>query len=318
MTNPTVLVTGARGFIGQSLVQRLVNENTHCRVLTRDKKNGVAYAADRLIDTWQGDLTQLNTLEGIASGIHTVYHLAGEISDGALYDRVNRQGTSNLLTVCGRAEVRKFVYLSSVGVMGGRATAETLDEDSPAQPGNDYEVSKFSGEQLALGFRDSATMSVSVLRPSIVYGEGYRNHGDSFLAWLKLIASRRYRSLGHGYISSYVYVGDVVAACMKLADASQVDSGVYIVNEPIELDAFVGEIASIMQIPIPKTLPEPVRAFTESLLRRTGRFASLYNRSVFSMEKLATKGFVLPFGYRVGLRRTISWYQEKGMLNVRQ
>jgi nucleoside-diphosphate-sugar epimerase len=310
---PNVLVTGARGFIGKKLVEKLVREGKNLRVLTRGEQNAFDEISEQ-IDVWRGDLTKPSTLSGIAEGIHTVYHLAGEIRDPRRFDLVNRQGTKYLLKQCQSARVRRFLYLSSVGVMGSKGESGVLDESDSTKPQNGYEISKCVGEKLTLSVHNPSGMWTMAVRPTIVYGEGRNPNHDSFLSWIRLIKSGRFMQLGRDYISSYVYVGDVAAACLTVAEDFRTGGQVYIINEPIPLPIFIAYISAFLNVPEPKMFPKPIGRLAEGILRKTGRFASLYNRTTYSMDKLSDLGFILPYGYRKGLRRTINWYREMGLL----
>lgn len=311
--SPNVLVTGARGFIGKKLVIQLVRDGKKVRVLTRGKQNVFGEISGQ-IDVWRGDLTKPSTLSGIAEGIHTVYHLAGEIRDPRRFDIVNRQGTEHLLKQCQSAKVRRFLYLSSVGVMGAKGESGVLDESDSTKPQNGYEISKCAGEKLTLSVHNPKGMQTMAVRPTIVYGEGRNPNHDSFLSWVRLIKSGRFMQLGEEYISSYIYVGDVVAACLSVAEDTRTGGEAYIVNEPIPLPTLIAGISVILDVPEPKMLPRPIGRVAEGVLRKMGRFASLYNRTTYSMDKLSDLGFILPYGYRKGLRRTINWYQEMNLL----
>ena len=312
-SQPTVLVTGAQGFVGRVVVQGLLNNGQHVRILTRPQSN-VSNDLEGQVEIWKGDLTSPDTLAGLVENVDTVYHLAGEIHDSSRFDVVNRQGTAHLLAECKGGGVRRFLYLSSVGIIGARGEDAVLDETSPASPGNLYEVSKFAGEQAALSSHDPKGMQVMVLRPSIVFGEGRLPGNDSFLNWMKAIKAGRFLQLGESYISSYVYVGDVAEACLAIMSDDRSGGEVYIINEPIPLSAFIAEAASALKTSVPHALPTPVGLLVEKALRKTRRFASLYNRTVYPMDKLTDLGFTLPFGYRHGISRTIEWYKEKGLL----
>lgn len=268
------------------------------------------------VECLTGDLRQAASLSGIADGIDTVYHLAGEIRDTRLFDAVNCLGTENLLEICRIAGVRRFVYLSSVGVMGAVGTKGRVDEGTVARPGNAYEVSKYAGEQAALRAHQDDGMQVSILRPSIVFGEGKSRSSDSFLSWMRAVQAHRALSLGSDYVSSYVYVGDVIAACLMVATQPEASGQVYIVNEPVLLSAFVSEMARVLDARSPFLLPRPLGLLLAMLLRHLGRFGSLYNRTVYSMDKLSGLGFVLPYGYRDGLRHTADWYRDNGLLHT--
>jgi nucleoside-diphosphate-sugar epimerase len=157
-------------------------------------------------------------------------------------------------------------------------------------------------------------MQVSIVRPSIVFGEDQNPKMDSFLSWVRMVNKGHFVLLGGDYISSYAYVGDVVAACLTVANHSQTGGQVYIVKEPAPLTKFVNEMATILRVRKPRILPPPVGAIVAKLLKLSGRFGSLYNRTLFSMDKLSDLGFKLPYGYKEGLARTIARYREEGML----
>lgn len=310
----SILVTGASGFVGRALVEEIVGKGDRIRVLVRRPQEWMHSGSWNAIELWQGDLTQPATLEGIARGIRTVYHLGSEIRDQKSFDAVNRQGTQHLLEQCRAGEVKRFVYVSSVGVMGAAGQEVSLDESALCRPRNEYEASKLAGEQLALGHDDPGGMRVCVLRPSIIYGEGKVHGRDSFLNWLRLIKKRAFVLLGSDYVSSFVYVGDVTGACMALGNDIQAGGEAYIVNVPLPLQSFVAQVCALLNVREPFILPGFAGSLVAAFLNRIGKFASLYNRTTYSMDKLLQAGFQLPYTHTLGLLRTIRWYTQRGML----
>jgi nucleoside-diphosphate-sugar epimerase len=305
----SVLVTGATGFVGRRLVCDLLNKSTDVRIL----KQGPLPIPEEWTaktDILEGDLTQPDSLRGIAEGIHTVFHLAGEIRDSRKFDSVNRIGTDNLLKVCQTEGVRKFLCLSSVGVMGTAGKRGIVDERWPAKPGNAYEKSKYGGERVALGYHREGGLDVIVLRPSIIYGEGKAPAGDHFLSWVRSVESGYFMLLGEKFVNSYVYVGDVTAAAMMLADHPKSGGEIFIINEPILLREFINEMTSKLGRKRVRSLPPGIGQICQGTLKLSGRFGSLYNQTQYSMRKLEELGFRLPYGYREGLRRTLSWYKQ--------
>ena len=307
MIEGRVLVTGATGFVGRRLVQDLLDHGAGVRILN--------YGPLPIPDTWRnrveirdGDLTSPRSLDGLAAGIQTVFHLAGEIRRPDLFDAVNRRGTENLLEACQAEGVKRFLYMSSVGVMGAGPRAGIVDEQSPETPRNAYEKSKLGGERIALSYHTKGGVSVTVLRPSIIYGEGKDPAGDGFFSLLRSIRSGRFVLFGEKFISSYVYVGDVVAAALLLANHPRAGGEEFIVNEPVPLRDFIDEISANFGRGKVRALPTPLGALCARMISLTGRFGSLYNQTSFSMAKLRNIGFTPPFGYREGLKRTISAY----------
>jgi nucleoside-diphosphate-sugar epimerase len=303
-----VLVTGATGFVGRRLVHDLLDKAVKVRIL----RQGPLPIPERWTsetDIRDGDLTRPASLTGIAEGIHTVFDLAGEIRRPALFNAVNYIGTGNLLEASRKAGVKRFLYMSSVGVIGAMGDPITVDENTTPTPRNLYEKSKYAGERLALSYHDEQGMIVSVLRPSIIYGEGKGPSNDSFYSWLNSIRSGRFFLLGEDYISSYVYVGDVAAAAAMIISSPNTGGHVFNINEPILLRTFVNEIAKLLGVNKVPALPSGIGYLVAKAFKLFGRFGSLYNRTNYSMNNLNLQGFSLPFGYREGLMRTIAWYR---------
>lgn len=302
-----VLVTGATGFVGRKLVRSLLDQAIKVRIL-RQGPLPIPEEWTSEIDIRDGDLTHPPSLTRIGEGIHTVFHLAGEIREPRLFDVVNRIGTENLLKVCQNEGVRRFLYLSSVGVMGTAGKSESVNEEHPANPRNAYEKSKYDGERVAFRYQENGNLNITVLRPSIIYGEDKEPRGDHFLSLVRSINTGHFVLMGEKFVNTYIYVGDVVAAAIMLADHPNSGGETFIVNEPIPLREFIDEIARNLNKRKVSALPPLMGHLCAELLRKTGHFGSLYNKTSFSMDKLNQLGFKLPFGYREGLRRTISSY----------
>ena len=308
---PVILITGAHGFIGRQLAKVLILRGNKIRILTRGRSSNLQGIGGQ-VDVWQGDLTITSTISGIADGIDTVYHLAGEIRNRRRFTNINHQGTQNLLAQCESSGVRRFLHLSSAGVMGASGKNVALNESHSAFPRNEYEISKYAGEKAVIRQHNQDRMQVSVIRPTIVYGENPKS--DSFLRWLRLIRARCFFQLGQDVVNTYVYVGDVVAACLTVANDSRTGGEIYFVNEPIPLSHLIAELSNAIGVKVPREFPRFLGNTAEKVLRRTGRFSSLYNYTIYRMDKLTDLGFALPFGYREGVRRTVEWYRKRGLV----
>ena len=186
MSSSRILVTGGTGFIGRHLVDQLVAEGASVRVLTR--------GSSRLAENWRGveievgDLRNGSSLRAPVQGCRVVYHLAGELREPAQFQATNTEGTQHLLEACQASPVESVVILSSVGVMGVRKPGPA-NEATACHPRNAYEKSKYAAEQLALAWSARTDIPVTVLRPTIVFGEGTRAYGDSMLSMMMAIQS---------------------------------------------------------------------------------------------------------------------------------
>ncbi len=104
--------------------------------------------------------------------------------DLASYRRVNLEATRRLAGAASEAGVKRFLFVSSIGVLGNSTGDRPFSDDTPANPAEDYARSKYEAEQCLRQFADG--MELTIVRPPLVYGP--RNPGN-FLRLLKLVAS---------------------------------------------------------------------------------------------------------------------------------
>ncbi len=149
-----ILVTGADGFIGRHLIPRLISRGHEVRALARALPTRPGARVPGV--EWRiADLTDRETLAGIAEGCNRIVHLAGrfEARPGAALGRVHGTGTRNLVWELRKTGMERLVYVSTLGA-------------SPdAGP---FFRSKFEAEDVIL----SSTLDFVILRPSVVYGPG--------------------------------------------------------------------------------------------------------------------------------------------------
>lgn len=186
-----ILVTGANGFVGSALLDRLTRDKFETRACTRRQALPVVAGLQ-----WVrvGDLTATldwcEVLTDISVVVHTAarVHVMNESVDDPLSEflRVNVQGTLNLARQAADSGVRRFIFLSSIKV-NGEATELSFPfcaDDLPA-PLDPYGVSKMEAEQ---GLREIAIqtgMEVVIIRPPLVYGPGVKANFESMMRWLK-------------------------------------------------------------------------------------------------------------------------------------
>jgi nucleoside-diphosphate-sugar epimerase len=323
-----VAVTGGSGFIGRHLVSALVKQGVHVRLLTRHPEALQQLWPENKVEPWAGDVTRPETLRGFAKDADVVFHLAGEIKNSTRFAMVNEMGTKNVLEACRDQELKKFMYLSSVGVIGAIGKG-TIDEYTPCHPNNPYEKSKYAGERIALAAFKKYQVPVTVIRPTIVFGEEPTRDRDSLLAWLTAIQRGWFRYIGFGdSVANYVYVGDVVQACLMAAETDRTVGEIYIVSDSCSLYEFVGAAAEFLGVKIPEKLPTWLAYILAGGFQMAGKVArfsppltvsrvkALRNRVMYSSDKIQKElGFSPTVGWREGLRRTIAWYKQNNFLS---
>ncbi len=187
MSEPTlqrapVLVTGADGFIGSHLVERLVAGGASVRAFCFYNSMGSAGWLDDLdpavraqLDIRFGDIRDARLVAEATAGVEVVFHLAALISIPYSYSAVesyldtNVRGTLNVLEAAKVANVRRVIQTSTSEVYG-TPTELPIRETHPLQAQSPYAASKVAADQLALSYQRSFGVPVVVLRPFNTYG----------------------------------------------------------------------------------------------------------------------------------------------------
>lgn len=171
-----VLVTGAQGFVGKALAAGALSNGLVVRVSSRQK----LIAADARLEHCQvGDLGPATDWFAALQGVNTVVHCAGRahvMTDTAVdpltaFRTINAAGTLNLARQAVEAGVKRFVFISSVGVNGSQtALGKPFCEADKPNPHNAYALSKWEAEQGLLRIADETGLEVVIIRPPLVYG----------------------------------------------------------------------------------------------------------------------------------------------------
>jgi len=222
-----VLVTGASGFIGRCLCQKLTDQGFAVTAMLRRPQTG----------PWrhvlESDLARGEVDPRALDGVDTIFHLAGKAHtraknaiENAEYEAVHVHGTRSLLRAARQAGVRACVFLSSVKAMG-EGGVEVWDESTPCSPQNTYGVTKLAAERVVL--EEMALSCPVVLRPTLVYGVGSKGNLDLMI-----------RAVRKGYFPaiafppnsrSMIHVQDVVQACLLAATHPAACGQVYILTD---------------------------------------------------------------------------------------
>ena len=184
-----ILVTGATGFVGSRLV----------KALEKKGHTVIGFSSKR------GNLLTGEGLSNIRSKrFDVVYHLAAELDETApqLWE-TNVEGTRNLLEVCKRRDIQRFILLNPIGVLG-KAT-HPLREDDPYNPLTRYEKSKAEAERIVMDYRLKHQIPYTIIRSTIIYGP------NPFWRQIFKAAKENYPMIGKGENQFHlVYVDDVI------------------------------------------------------------------------------------------------------------
>jgi nucleoside-diphosphate-sugar epimerase len=269
----SAFVTGGSGFVGGALIERLRGEGWDVRALARSER-----AAERVrelgAEPVMGDLDDLHVED-----CEVAFHAAAKVEDfgdPADFERVNVQGTRNVVAACRAGGVRRLVHVGTEAALMAGQPLVNVDESAPLRPDSPalYSSSKAKAEQLV---RDSDGIETVVVRPRFVWGRG-----DTTLLpqMVEMVRAGRFRWVGGGHqLTATTHIDNTVEG-LWLAATKAPAGGVYFVTdgEPAVFRDFITEWVGTQGVSIPdKSVPPAVaRAAAASaeriwrLLKRPG------------------------------------------------
>ena len=185
-----ILLTGATGFIGQSLLNELLRRGHVPVAVTRKAIAGLT-GTDRCfpIADISANNDWLPALKGVEVVIHTaarVHVMNDRVADPlAAFRQVNVDGTLTLARQAAAAGVRRFIFISSIKVNGeGTPVGVPYLADGQPAPADPYGISKMEAEQGLRALAAETGMEVVIIRPPLVYGPGVKANFLSMMSWL--------------------------------------------------------------------------------------------------------------------------------------
>ncbi len=324
------LVTGANGFTGSYLTKHLLNKGYDVRVLVR-KNSNLSTLEGLPVEYAYADLAADDPVEDAVAGVDVVFHIAAlyraENVPKRMFWAVNVEGTRKLLQAAKKADVKRFVHCSTVGVQGEIKNPPAKEED-PYNPGDYYQESKMEGELLALNFFKKENLPGTVVRPVGIYGPG----DTRFLKLFKYIYNGKFRMIGSGKVLYHLtYVEDLVAGIALAGEKEEALGEIFTIggNEYVTLNELVEKIARILDRPVPKTRIPVWPVWLAGLLceltfKPLGLEPPIFRRRVDFFIKdrafdISKAKRLLGYEPRVsldeGLKITADWYKQQGWLD---
>jgi UDP-glucose 4-epimerase len=303
------LVTGGAGFIGSHTVDELARRGHEVVVLddlSGGKEENLSQATGK-IEFIRGSITDLETVRAACRGAHCVLHLAARTSvprsvkDPLETNRINVDGTLNVLVAARDARVRRVVFAASSSAYGETPTLPKVETMTPA-PISPYGVSKFVGEVYAQVFGRVYGLENVSLRYFNVFGP--RQDPDSPYSGVlsqfvtALLDGTPPVVFGDGEQSrDFTYVENVVDANLRACEAPQISGMVFNIGtgNRFTLNQTLQMLGKIAGKPIPAKYDPP----REGDIRHSQADIKLARKRL---------GYQPRIGFEEGLRRTWEWY----------
>jgi dTDP-glucose 4,6-dehydratase len=259
-----VLVTGAGGFIGSHLTERLVAEGARVRAFVRYNSRGDPGLLAQLpaptiksIEIIAGDLCDLHTVESAVRGIDTIFHLGALIAIPYSYlhpDEViktNILGTLNILSSARSQGVARVIHTSTSEVYG-TALRVPINESHPLQAQSPYSASKIGADKLAESFYRSFNLPVVTIRPFNTYGPRQSARAVIPTIITQVLAGGKIHLGNLDTRRDFTYVSDTVDGFIKAGETPGVEGETFNLGTGTEISIrnLVEEVASIAGHPV--------------------------------------------------------------------
>ncbi|MCK5057243.1 MAG: GDP-mannose 4,6-dehydratase [Candidatus Aminicenantes bacterium] len=314
--NKKVVVTGAGGFIGRFLTEKLVDSGAKVTALIWHKakeSNNLTGDLPReklgQVGIRYGDLKEYRALLEIIEGADVVFHLAASnsVPDSLAHPKEvienNVTGTLNLLSAARECGSERVVITSTAGVYGP-ASGLPIAENHPTFPGSPYAASKLAAEEIALGFYHSYALPVVILRPFNTFGPG-QSQGAVIPGIIQQALSGREIKLGRiDSTRDFNYVLNTVSGFTAAGAIKKIEGEIFNIASGSEhsLREVIGSIENILN--------KKLKIVSEDKRKRPGK--SDAGRLRASIEKAQNLLHYKPeVTFFEGLKYTVDYYARR-------
>lgn len=318
------LVTGAAGFIGRTVSERLEAEGIEVR--------GVDLRADSEREIVAGDIATTGHWQAAAEGCDTVFHTAAAVTNAAARERgwrINVLGTRNVIEAAHSAGAGRLIHFSSCRAYSDLDFPDGVTEEHPVRPdGSVYVDTKVASEQVALQAHAAGELEATIIRPGDVYGPGSR---PWTLLIVEAIRSRQFLlpAMGRG-IFSPTYIDNLVDGVILAARKPEAAGHVFMISDGVGVTTreFFGHYYRMLGRRGPRALPTAaavaLAALPEGIAAIAGRETEirresmryLARRGTYSIEKARRLlGYEPAIDLEEGMRRTERWLRAQGLLD---
>jgi len=310
-----ILITGSSGFVGRALLRRLKAAGYSLVAAVRSKDAQMPVDLQTVIidnisltTDWSPALIDVGTVVHCAARVHVMHEKAADALTA--FKEVNLHGTLNLARQAAAANVKRFVYVSSIKVNGEYTDEKPFTESDNANPQDPYGISKWQAEEGLHAIGRETGMEIVIIRPPLVYGPGVK---ANFFNLLNIVSKSLPLPLGSIKNSrSMIYVENLVDALIVASTHPKAAGQTYLVSDGLDVSTprLISMIATAMK------KPNRVFAFPVSLMRLAAKCigkSHVIDRLTQSLQVDSSKirselGWNPPYTMEQGIQVTVDWF----------
>lgn len=248
----TILVTGANGFVGKAVCGHLLGLGKNVRgavrgnLLASYQVQAPSLTADA---NWTAQLENVDVVVHCAARVHVMLDTATDPL--AAFRAVNTEGTLNLAKQAINAGVRRFIFISSIKVNGEHTEpGQPFDEIVQSPPQDPYGRSKYEAEQALMALATESEMTVTIIRPPLIYGNGVKANFASMVKWVRKGVPLPFAQLNNA--RSLLALPNLCDFIAKVLEHPAAANQVFLVADPVAVSTsqLLTAIADAEKVPI--------------------------------------------------------------------
>ncbi len=321
MRSVKVLVTGANSFIGRNLCRKLVEKRYE--IVSGVHNSGIGHNTTIMEDnelfyesinggtSWSNHLRNIDVIVHLAGRVHITNETA--IDPLAAFRQINTFGSENLAIAAAEQGVKRFIFLSSIGVNGNKTISGPFTEEDEPSPYNDYTTSKYEAEIRLKALSSQSDMELVTVRAPLVYGPDVK---ANFLSLLHIISKEVPLPLGSvNNLRSYIGLDNLSEFIALLIEHPNAVGELFLVSD--DQDISTPDLIRLIALLMDKDkkiikLPIPLLYFGARLFKRLDQVEKLCSSlrvDVTKAKKLLS--WSPTTSLNEGLEKTVRWFENR-------
>lgn len=311
------LVTGATGFVGTELINNLLCEPVQvaATILSGEDSSRIPSAVGRIVvepSFTSCDYADIMLSTDIVVHLAARAHITKETAQDPLgeFRKINLSNTEHIARLAANSGVKRFIFMSTVGVNGNTTNKKPFSEDDAPNPQSPYARSKYEAELVLQQIASESGMEVVIIRAPLVYGPG--NPGN-FLSLLRIVSKGLPLPLASvNNQRSFIFVRNLTDAIIRCAVHPAAAGKIYLVSdgEDISTPDLIRRTGSSLKVPV-RLLPFPkiLMQIAGILTGKTALIDRLVGSLVIDSSRIrADLDWKPTFTLEEGLQLTASWF----------